>query len=151
MNPGLGKGSSDEEQRVNRLALKHLFVAMPFATEFDNAFYFGIKQPVERRLRKCERVDQEVFTGDIVERLKNRISSCDLVIADITGNNPNVLYELGYADGLGKPVIVISQEQETVFDLKTRRQIRYRPLDIRSLAEVLDKELSELLQLPAHF
>src|SRR5262249_19195250 len=103
------------------------------------------KQPVERRLRKCERVDQDVFTGDVIERVKHRISNCELIIADITGNNPNVLYELGYADGVGKPAIVISQEQETVFDLKTRRQIRYSSHDIRSLAKVLDEELSELL------
>jgi nucleoside 2-deoxyribosyltransferase len=146
INPGSDQYfASSEVERVNRLALKHLFIAMPFAKEFNNAYYFGIKQPVEQRGRKCERVDQDAFTGDIVERVKRRVSSCELVIADITGNNPNVFYELGYADGMGKPVILISQEQETPFDLKTRRQIRYKLEDILSLAEALGAQLDGLL------
>ncbi len=147
VNPEFGQGASGiEAERINRLALKHLFIAMPFAKEFDNAYYFGIKQPIEHHRRKCERVDQDAFTGDVIERVKLRISSCELVIADITGNNPNVFYELGYADGAKKPVIVISQEQETPFDLKSRRQIRYSPHDILSLAKAIDKHLDELLE-----
>ena len=151
VNPEFAKGTGGiEAQRIGRLALKHLFIAMPFANEFDNAYYFGIKQPVELHGRKCERVDQDAFTGDIIERVKRRISGCELVIADITGSNPNVFYELGYADGAGKPVIVISQEQETPFDLKTRRQIRYSPHDILSLAKVIGEQLDELLEPIAH-
>jgi hypothetical protein len=134
-----------EQGRINRLALNHLFIAMPYAKEFNNAYYFGIKYPVEQRGRKCERVDQDAFTGDIVERLRRRIATCELIIADITGNNPNVFYEIGYAEGIGKPVILISQEQETPFDLKTRRQIRYDPQDIFSLAVKLGEQLDALL------
>jgi nucleoside 2-deoxyribosyltransferase len=124
---------------------KHLFIAMPYANEFNNAYYFGIKQPIEKHHRKPERVDQVAFTGDVVERVRRRISSCQLVIADITGNNPNVFYELGYADGVGKPVIVISQEQAHPFDVTTRHQIRYHPHDIMKLAEELNKHLDELI------
>jgi hypothetical protein len=151
INPEFSKSAGGiEAQRISRLGLKHLFIAMPFAKEFDNAYYFGIKQPVEHHERKCERVDQDAFTGDIIERVKRRISDCELVIADITGNNPNVFYELGYADGAGKRVIVISQEQDTPFDLKTRRQIRYKPHDILSLAKAIDEQLHELLEPIAH-
>ncbi|CAN5439997.1 hypothetical protein BH20BAC1_BH20BAC1_22660 [soil metagenome] len=91
-----------EPNRVKNLVLNHIFIAMPYAREFNNLYYFGIKQTVERLGRKCERVDQEKFTGDVVQRIKERISSSKLVIADLTGNNPNVFYEVGFADGCGK-------------------------------------------------
>jgi hypothetical protein len=134
-----------EERRVQQLSLRHLFVAMPYAKEFNNAYYFGIKQPIELRGRKCERVDQDAFTGDIVDRIKTRIRGSELVIADITGNNPNMFFEVGYAEGLGKTIILISQVQDTPFDLKTRRQIRYDPQDILLLADALSEQLDASL------
>jgi len=145
--PTINQENSNLEQgRMNRLALKHFFIAMPYAKEFNNAYYFGIKQPIEQRGRKCERVDQDTFTGDIVERIKQRISNSELIIADITGNNPNVFFEVGYAEGVGKTVILISQEQETPFDLKTIRQIRYDPQDILSLSNSLGEQLDTIIE-----
>jgi hypothetical protein len=135
-----------EQGRVKRLSLRHLFIAMPYAKEFNNTYYFGIKHPVEQRGRKCERVDQDLFTGDIVERVKHRIFTSELIIADITGNNPNVFFEVGYAEGVDKKVILISQEQETPFDLKTRHQIRYDPQDIFSLANALGEQLDAIIR-----
>jgi len=131
-----------DERRVEELAKRHLFVAMPYAKAFDNVYYFGIKLPVEAMNRICERVDQDAFTGDIVDRIKTRINGAKLVIADITGNNPNVFFEVGYAEGIGKTVILVSQEQETPFDLKTRKQIRYDPQDLLALGEALKKQLA---------
>jgi hypothetical protein len=134
-----------EERRVQQLSLRHLFVAMPYAKKFNNVYYFGIKQPIELRGRKCERIDQDAFTGDIVDRIKTRIRGSELVIADITGNNPNVFFEVGYAEGLDKRVILLSQAQDTPFDLKTRHQIRYDPQDIFSLADALSEQLDASL------
>lgn len=134
-----------EAHRVKQLSLRHIFVAMPYDKAFENVYYFGIKQPIENRGRKCERVDQEAFSGDIVERITTRIRGCELVIADISGNNPNVFFEVGFAEGLGKEVILISQAQETPFDLKTRRQIRYDPKDIRAVADALNTQLEASL------
>jgi len=146
INPSMAQTTTAaEERREEQLSLRHLFVAMPYAKEFNNAYYFGIKGPVELRGRKCERVDHDAFTGDIVDRIKTRIRGSELVIADITGNNPNVFFEVGYAEGLGKNVILISQAQDTPFDLKTRRQIRYDPQDILSLANALSEQLDTIL------
>ena len=120
---------------------------MPYAKEFNNVYYFGIKQVVEKRGRKCERVDQDKFTGDIVQRIKERINSAQLIIADITGNNPNVFYEVGFGDGSKKTTILISQKQEQIpFDFKTQRQIIYDPQDILGLANDLGEVLDEILQ-----
>lgn len=121
---------------------EHLFVAMPFAKKLNNVFLYGIKKPVEERSLKCERSDYDKFTGDIVERLKKRIETARMVIADLTGNNPNVFYEVGYADALNKKIILISQKRtRPMFDLRNQHQIRYDPADI----EAVEKQIGSLL------
>jgi hypothetical protein len=130
------------------LLKRHLFVAMPYAKSFENIYYFGIKQPAERQGRVCERVDQDQFVGDVVQRIKERIKAAELVIADLTGLNTNVVYELGYAEGLGKEVILMVQRQEESripFDLRAQRQIFYEPENIIGLADHLEKLLKALL------
>jgi hypothetical protein len=145
---GVKQSVQQEITRVSNLTLEHIFIAMPYAKEFNNIYYFGIKQVVEKRGRKCERVDQDKFTGDIVQRIKERIKSSQLVIADITGNNPNVFYEVGFADGSEKTIILISQEQKNIpFDFKTQRQIIYDPQDILGLANNLGEVLDEILHI----
>lgn len=139
---------AEDENRFESLARRPIFVAMPFAKEFDNIYFFGIKGPVEAHGRKCERVDQEHFTGDIITQIKNRIAACEMVIGDITGQNANVFYEIGYAEGLAKNVLLLTQDDNPPFDLKTQRQIRYQPIDIRGLAETVKAELEHLLKPP---
>ena len=69
----------------------------------------------------------------------------ELVVADITGHNPNVFYEVGYAEGLGKKVIFITQNQDIPFDLRTEKRINYDPQDILSLANQLGELLDAIL------
>ena len=137
-----------EAARITQRSLRHLFVAMPYAREFNNTYYFGIKDPVEQRDRKCERVDQDRYVGDVVDRIKERIAEAELLIADVTGSSANVFYEVGYADGLGKPIILLSQAQDVPFDLHTRHQIRYDPQDILSLSRALGELLDTVLPSP---
>src|SRR5437764_6925547 len=58
----------------------HVFVAMPFMKEMDDVFYYGIQQPVHSAGFLCERVDQDAFTGDILDRVKKKIETAVLVI-----------------------------------------------------------------------
>jgi hypothetical protein len=51
-----------------------------------------------------------------------------------------VFYEVGYAEGLTKKIILISQDQDIPFDLRTQRQILYQVDDIHAL-ELRLKEL----------
>jgi hypothetical protein len=49
-----------------------------------------------------------------------------VVVAELTGRNPNVLYEVGMAHCLGKPVVLLCQTQGDIpFDLSTRRVVIY--------------------------
>jgi nucleoside 2-deoxyribosyltransferase len=55
-----------------------------------------------------------------------KINQAAFIIADVTGRNPNVMYELGIAHTLGKPVIIITQEINKIpFDFKHLRHYVY--------------------------
>src|SRR6202000_2830875 len=72
----------------------HVFVAMPFSKDLEDTFIFGIQEPINRAGLLCERVDQLSFTGDILDKIKSRIETATLVLADLSGANPNVYLEV---------------------------------------------------------
>jgi len=124
-------------------AKPHIFVAMPFRKDMDDVFYYGIQGPVHAAGFLCERVDQEAFTGDILDRVKNRIETASLVIAELTGSNPNVYLEVGYAWGKGRSTILLVKEaKELRFDVRGHRCLTYER--IKDLEEQLTKELDGL-------
>lgn len=72
------------------------------------------------------RVDEGHGAVDIMDDLLKHMREATLCIADISGNNPNVLWELGYAMALEKPVIILSQDIETApFDVSSYRMLTY--------------------------
>ena len=109
---------------------------MPFEKEFDDVYQLGIKEACKEAGAYCERVDEQLFHESILERIYNQISKADVVIADMTGRNPNVFYEAGYAHALGKKVILVTQNSEDIpFDLKHYPHIIYqgRITDIKAV------------------
>jgi hypothetical protein len=130
---GISKAVEEAEE-----AKKHVFVAMPFSEEFQDIYEFGIYEPIRRCGYICERVDEPSFTGDILQRIINRISTAQFVIAELTGARANVYLEVGYAWGKGIPVITLAREGEKLhFDVSTHRCIFYRT--IGQLAKELEK------------
>ena len=67
-----------------------------------------------------------------------RLRDSDLIIADITGANPNVMIEVGMALGLGKPLLLLSQRRasEMPFDLAAHQVAVYE--DVASVRRYLD-------------
>ncbi len=109
---------------------------MPFEKEFDDVYQLGIKEACKEAGAYCERVDEQLFHESILDRIYNQISKADVVIADMTGRNPNVFYEAGYAHALGKKVILVTQNSEDIpFDLKHYPHIIYqgRITDIKAV------------------
>lgn len=106
---------------------KLVFVAMPYDEEMQDVYEFGIYQTINSAGYLCERCDRTAFTGDVMDRIKKRISASKLVIADVTGANPNVYLEVGYAWGKGVPTLLIAKEgQDLQFDVRTHRCIFYK-------------------------
>jgi len=119
---------------------QHIFVAMPYNEEMEDVYEFGIREPINAAGCLCERCDRAVFTGDVLDRIRRRIASAAVVIADMTGANPNVYLEVGYAWGKGVPTLLVAHDgEELKFDVKTHRCIYYKNIAHlrRQLAELL--------------
>jgi hypothetical protein len=56
----------------------------------------------------CRRIDIKFYQEDILQKSKEDIKDSIVMIADISGANPNVLYEVGFSHGIGKPTIHIA-------------------------------------------
>jgi hypothetical protein len=121
----------------------HVFVAMPFAPQFDDHFHYGIQGAVNAAGLLCERADLTTFTGDVMTWVKERIASASLVIADLSTANPNVYLEVGYAWGRDIPtVLLVRDTTELRFDVRGQRCLVYN--SIRHLEELLRQELEAL-------
>lgn len=122
-------------------AQRHIFVAMPFKKEMEDVYHYGIEAPVHEAGFLCERIDLTHFFGGIAETILNRIESAELVVADLSGANPNVYLEVGYAWGRGRQtILLVSSAADLKFDVAHMRCIIYD--SIRDLEEKLRKELA---------
>ena len=122
----------------------HVFVAMPFAKEFDDRFHYGIHTAIRAAGYLCERADMASFTGDILLWVKERIDTAELLVADLSGANPNVYLEVGYAWGKGLPTVLLaSDEKDLLFDVRGQRCLVYQN-SIRVLEQLLTAELGKL-------
>ncbi|MCF3106585.1 hypothetical protein IPZ58_34220 [Streptomyces roseoverticillatus] len=72
------------------------------------------------------RADGIAHAGDITEQICQHVIESDLVIADVSGGNPNVMYELGLRHVTGKPTIHIGEAGQLPFDIASIRTIRYQ-------------------------
>lgn len=68
-----------------------------------------------------------------------------VLIADLTGNNANVLREIGFAQALGKPLVLITQDEQTdaPFNVRSLRILRYSEKDLAALRRLISAALAE--------
>ncbi|MEM1953580.1 MAG: toll/interleukin-1 receptor domain-containing protein [Candidatus Caldarchaeum sp.] len=140
--------------------MKKVFVILPFSAEFDSV-YSVIKASVETLGASVGavgptvyRVDEIAKPGNIIEAVFESIETADLIICDISGPNCNVMYELGYAHAIRKPVLVISRPGERIpFDIRSVRALIYDPdnLHTNEFRHRLQKFIAEALEHPELF
>jgi hypothetical protein len=145
--PGTTTKPPRESQRITAGAgsrsKPHVFVAMPFSKDLEDVYVFGIQGPVNATGYLCERVDMATFTGDILDRIKSRIETATLVIADLTGANANVYLEVGYAWGKNRPTLLLAKKGDDLkFDVRGQRCIVYE--NIVDLSKKLQVDLAAL-------
>ncbi len=105
---------------------KLCFVLMPFKNSFDRIYKEQIKPTVESLGLKCVRADEIFSPTSVLEDIWTHILKSKVIIADVTGKNPNVFYEMGIAHTIGRPVIIITQNKEDVpFDIAQYRYFLY--------------------------
>lgn len=120
---------------------KFAFVLMPFSEEFTDIYESGIKSIAKDYNVNAERLDDQIFDCNMVDQIYSQIDKCDFIIADMTNRNPNVFYEVGYADSKKKLVILLTQNSDDIpFDFKQRTHIVYDG-SIKKLKEQLGSRI----------
>lgn len=107
------------------------FVMMPFAAPIGG-YYSTLYEPAIRKAGLTPvRADTDIFgTGKIIDQIWSGITNARVLLAELTGRNPNVLYELGLAHALRKPVVLVSSNEDDVpFDVRHVRVIYYQTSD----------------------
>jgi hypothetical protein len=118
-----------------------IFVLMPFKSSFNDIYKYGIKGAAEDAGAYSERIDEQDYTESTLDRIYNQINKADVIVADMTGQNSNVFYEVGYAHALDKIVILLTQDANDIpFDLRHRPHIIYGG-QIETLRNLLTQKL----------
>ncbi|HWH82245.1 MAG TPA: tetratricopeptide repeat protein, partial [Burkholderiaceae bacterium] len=118
----------------------HAFIAMPFGTktgadglvvDFNRVFDELLEPALREAGFDVFRADQEQRAGDIRFDLFQELLVADLVVADLTLDNPNVWYELGVRHALRSRGVMLVQGPRTTqpFDLYTDRKLTYHLKD----------------------
>jgi len=112
---------------MSPLAPRPAFVIMPFAPEFKAGFDDVIEPAVRAAGLECIRADQEAL-GHIHRMMFERIFESAVVVADVSGGNPNVFYELGVSHATARKTVTIVREDfrdRIPFDIAPYRVIIY--------------------------
>lgn len=119
------------------------FVAMPFSNSYDNLFQ-EINKSIQNAQYQCLRIDTQVFTKSIIERIFSGIAESKVVVFVSNDRNPNAFYECGYADALNKEIVTITDYYTNLpFDIRDKNSIEYGN-DLDKLKKQLTKRLIDL-------
>ncbi len=122
------------------------FVLMPLREPFDEIYRNLLSPAIQQAGLKPLRADDIFTPGSIMEQIRSAIQQSRVCVVDLTGRNPNVLYELGIAQTLGKPTILLSQDISDVpFDVKHLRIIRYSLNNLEFTRKALENSLQQVL------
>lgn len=128
------------------------FVMMPFGEASDKLYDQIYKPAIESSGFISKRADSLFRPSPIIQDIWEYINNSKILLADLTGLNPNVMYELGLAHAISKPVILISDDISNVpFDLRFLRILIYdnkSPDWAEKLRQSIQISISEILTSP---
>jgi hypothetical protein len=124
------------------------FVIQPFDNgKFDKRFHDTFQPAIVAAGLQPYRVDQDPATVVPIEDIEAGIRRADVCFAEITMDNPNVWFELGFAIAARKPVIMVcaTDRERFPFDVQHRLIIRYKSESARDFDE-LGKQITQRLK-----
>jgi hypothetical protein len=130
------------------------FVIQPFDQgKFDKRYNDIYKPSIEAAGLESYRVDKDPGVLVPIEAIERGIRESAICLADITSDNPNVWYELGFAFAAARPVVMVCSEERTgkkyPFDIQHRSIIPYladSPSDFETLKRRLTEKLQAILE-----
>lgn len=144
------KDDDKNSEIISTKPKRFCFVLMPFSDDFKDIYEIAIKEACHNGGAHCERVDDQDFhETSIFQRIINQISQADFIIADMSGKNANVFYEVGYAHALDKPTVLLTNNASDIpFDLKHFPHLVYDRNQIAKLREMLTKKVKWYVENP---
>jgi hypothetical protein len=139
---------------IEQSAIKSCFVIAPIGREGSDVRKRSdqvLRHIIDPVILECGysaalRADRISESGRITQQVIQHVADDDLVIADLTGSNPNVYYELALRHALGKPFVQLLTGSEPLpFDLADQRTIMIDYQDLDSVATAKD-ELARQVQ-----
>jgi hypothetical protein len=123
------------------------FVIQPFDKDKFDKRYTDIFEPaIKAAGLEPYRVDRDPSVRIPIEQIEDGIMKSALCFAELTSDNPNVWYELGYAFAMDKDAVMVTEErQKFPFDIQHRQIINYKTSS-KSDFEVLEKNITEKLK-----
>jgi len=126
------------------------FVNQPFDNgKFDKRYVDTFRPAIEESGLEPYRVDQDPRVEIPIEAIEEGIRDAAICLADISTDNPNVWYELGYAFAAGKAVVMVCSEERGSgrypFDIQHRTVIGYKSESTSDFAQLKDR-LKERIQ-----
>src|SRR4051794_39498206 len=122
------------------------FVIQPFdGGAFDKRFEDTIAPAILAAGLEPYRVDRDPSASIPIERIEEAIKRCQACVADISTNNQNIWFELGFAIAAEKPVVLLSLDEPNKrfpFDVQHRHIIRYRTESPRDFQKLHDEIVS---------
>jgi hypothetical protein len=130
---------------------KVCFMVMPFRQTLKPV-YQAVGQALREKGWIVRRADEVARPRRITDAILQEILTSDLIVADLTGSNPNVFYELGLAHATGCDVILLTQDQKIPFDVSTESTIFYKPhkKGLLTLVEKLHQMTGNASSQPPH-
>lgn len=133
------------------------FVIQPFDKgAYDKRYEDVIVPAIIKAGLEDYRIDRDPGTEILIEAIEEGIRESDACIAEITTDNPNVWFELGFAMANGKPLVMICNSKERPgsfpFDVSHRAIIKYvpdSPRDFLALQSEITSRLTALLAVTA--
>jgi hypothetical protein len=126
-----------------------VFVLMPFGPQTDPIYFECIRPVCNDLALEVRRADDFFSAREVMADVWAGICAAKLVVADCTGRNPNVFYEIGLAHAVGQPAILITQSADDVpFDLRSLRHIQYAagPAGMKELEDRLRQAIAEVIK-----
>jgi hypothetical protein len=124
---------------------------MPFRPELGY-LYREAKQYLEQAFPGISivRGDDQALTVPLLQKIAGYIRQADVVVADCSGRNPNVFYELGLAHALDKPVVLITSDpiEQAPTDIRAFEFISYAALEPDKFLARLEQALQSIIGNP---
>jgi SIR2-like protein/uncharacterized protein DUF4145 len=117
---------SRESATVMEATSRLCFVMMPFGRSYDGVYRSMIAPTAAEQGLAVLRADEMSGSGFVMEQIRTAIQQSRLCIADISDNNANVLYEVGFANALGKAIVLLARRgSDLPFDVAHQRVVLY--------------------------